>query len=72
MLEREARWLYDWGETWILDEHGWNVLDLGTPVLILNCCEFDQPPPWRSTDWLAVGVQLPTQTNLAVPECEMR
>lgn len=61
LLERDARWLYDWGEGWVLDERGWNVLDPGTPVLILGQYDFDSPPPWRSPDWLATGVELPAE-----------
>lgn len=59
LLERDARWLYDWGEGWVLDERGWNVLDQGTPVLILGRYDFDVQPPWRSLEWLAAGVDLP-------------
>lgn len=64
LLERDARWLYDWGEGWVLDERGWNVLDPGTPVLILGRYNFDEPPPWRSLDWLATGVELPEESPL--------
>ncbi len=61
LLERDARWLYGWGEGWVLDERGWNVLDPGTPVLILGRYDFSAPPPWRSLIWLAQGVELPEQ-----------
>ena len=59
LLERDARWLYDWGETWTLDERGWAVLDPGTPVLIAGCYNFTRPPPWRSQGWLSSGIALP-------------
>lgn len=45
----------------MLDERGWNVLDPGTPVLILGRYDFEAPPPWRSLDWLAEGVDLPEE-----------
>ena len=45
LLESDARWLYGWGEGWVLDERGWNVLDPGTPVLILGHYDFRAPPP---------------------------
>ncbi len=61
LLERDARWIYDWGAGWVLDERGWNVLDPGTPVLILGQYDFDAPPPWRSLEWLATGVELPEE-----------
>jgi hypothetical protein len=59
LLERDARWLYDWGEGWVLDERRWNVVDPGTPVLILGEYDFGAPPPWLSLEWLARGVELP-------------
>lgn len=58
LLERDARWLYDWGEGWVLDERGWTVLVPGTPVLILGSYDFGAPPPWRSLEWLARGVDV--------------
>jgi lipoprotein-anchoring transpeptidase ErfK/SrfK len=61
LLERDARWLYDWGEGWVLDEQRWNVLQPGTPVLILGEYDFDAPPPWLAPDWLASGVELPAE-----------
>ncbi len=47
LLERDARWVYEWGEGWTLDETGREVLEKGTPVLILGEYEFGAPPPWR-------------------------
>lgn len=61
LLERDARWLYEWGEGWLLDERGWQVLAPGTPVLILGRYDFGAPPPWRSPDWLAQGVEVPEE-----------
>ena len=61
LLERDARWLYGWGEGWVLDERGWNVLVPGTPVLILGRYDFGAPPPWRSLGWLSQGAALPEQ-----------
>lgn len=68
LLERDARWLYDWGEGWVLDERGWNVLDRGTPVLVLGQYDFDVPPPWRSSDWLARGIKLPEEVPQPPPK----
>jgi hypothetical protein len=28
--------LFEWGESWILDDRGWEVLDPGTPVWIFG------------------------------------
>jgi lipoprotein-anchoring transpeptidase ErfK/SrfK len=59
LLERDAKWLFDWGETWTLDERGWNVLEPGTPVWIVGQYDFSAPPPWQSAQWLAGRVELP-------------
>jgi hypothetical protein len=48
LLERDAKWLYDWGEEWKLDEKGWTVLNLGTTVWILGQYDFGSPPAWLS------------------------
>lgn len=50
LLERDARWIYQWGEGWTLDERGWDVLETGTPVWILGEYDYDSPPPWRDPD----------------------
>ena len=46
LLERDAKWLFGWGEVWSLDEQGREVLEPGTPVLILGQYDFAAPPPW--------------------------
>ena len=69
LLERDAKWLFDWGETWTLDDRGWNVLEPGTPVLIVGCYDFSSPPPWRSTGWLSSGIVLPGNPRANVVSC---
>lgn len=59
LLERDAQWLYEWGQSWSLDSSETRLLTPGTPVLIVGSYEFDAPPPWRSLTWLASTVQLP-------------
>lgn len=66
MLERDARWLYDWGEGWKLDRAKQTVVGDGTPVLVLGSYAFGTPPPWRSLEWLAQGVVLPE--DMPVPD----
>jgi hypothetical protein len=67
LLEDDARWLFDWGRGWTLDEKGWQVLQLGTPVMILGHYDFQSPPPWLSHEWLARGVQLPAELVASGP-----
>jgi hypothetical protein len=59
LLERDARWLFDWGETWRLDPTATHVLIPGTPVFIVGRYDFDAAAPWRSLAWLATTVELP-------------
>lgn len=69
LLERDARWLFDWGQEWRLDDRGWTVLEQGTPVLILNCYNFDQSPPWRSPAWLERSIALPASPDTSSRSC---
>ena len=59
LLERDAKWLYEWGEGRTADRRNRKVVGSGTPVLIVGQYRFDSLPPWRSLDWLAVGAVLP-------------
>ena len=58
LLQRDAKWLYGWGEGTTLDERRRAVAP-GTPVLIVGKHDFGAPPPWLSLEWLARGVELP-------------
>jgi hypothetical protein len=59
LLERDARWLYEWGEPWVLDASRTRALARGTPVFILGRYDFAAAPPWRSVTWLSTTVELP-------------
>jgi hypothetical protein len=69
LLERDAQWLFDWGDTWVLDATGTRVLQRGTPILIIGEYDFNAPPPWRSPNWLSQRVELPSAalTDVAKP-----
>ena len=66
LLQRDAEWLYGWGEQWKLDPTGRSVLQTGTPVLIQGTFEPKQMP-WLSVEWLAAGIQLPDSAPFAPP-----
>jgi hypothetical protein len=59
LLERDARWIYEWGEGWTLDAREITVIEPGTPLLIVGQFAFGEPSPWRSLDHLARGIALP-------------
>jgi hypothetical protein len=51
LLERDAMWLYAWGEQWRVAPNGRDVLQQGTPVVIFGEYGHDKPGPWTSLDW---------------------
>jgi hypothetical protein len=60
LLERDAIWLYGWGEQWKLSPNGRDVLQTGTPVIVVGDYGHDKPAPWGSLDWWkALPVSLP-------------
>lgn len=59
LLERDARWVFDWGESWSLSRDGRRVLESGTPLWIVGRYDFGSPAPWRSPGWLVTPVELP-------------
>jgi len=49
LLEDDAKWLYDWADTWRIDPADRrHVLRHGTPVVVLDAYDFDGPRPWRA------------------------
>ena len=59
LLERDAKWLYEWGDEWTLGLRGWTIEDPGTPVLIVGEYEHSKPAPWRTARRLEAGGRLP-------------
>lgn len=58
LLERDAIWIYRWGEGWTLDAAR-EVVEPGTTLLIAGQYAFGAPPPWPSVAYLAYGIDLP-------------
>ncbi|HKQ18744.1 MAG TPA: L,D-transpeptidase, partial [Candidatus Eisenbacteria bacterium] len=63
LLERDAQWIYHWGESWQLDRQGRKVLARGTPVLVLEAFDFGSAPPWRSPLALRSKIELPSSPH---------
>jgi lipoprotein-anchoring transpeptidase ErfK/SrfK len=57
LLERDAMWLYDWGDGWALGADG-RAASKGTTLIVVGNA-FEAPTPWRSPAFLARGVALP-------------
>ena len=51
LLERDAQWLYGWGEQWRISANGREVLQPGSTVVILGDYGHGNPAPWTSLDW---------------------
>lgn len=46
LFEDDARWIYAWVDSWVLDAAGRTVMAHGTPVLVFGDFAYDQPSPW--------------------------
>lgn len=46
LQERDAKYLYDWAEQWVLIDDQ-NIRFKGTPVVVFGSYDFDAPKPWN-------------------------
>lgn len=60
MLQRDAMWLYGWGEGWKLSADRRSVEVPGTPVLVIGAFGHGKTPPWTSLETLATLIELPS------------
>ena len=51
LLTRDAMWIYDWGEQWVLTSDGRSVVTPGTPVVVQGEVDFKNATPWTSPAW---------------------
>ena len=58
LLERDAVWLFNWGDEWSLDRNG-DLDRSGTPVLIIGRYDFDRPAPWLDVTAIRTPIALP-------------
>ncbi len=52
MLGRDAQWMYDWGDSWKLEQRGQRIAKQGTPVLILGTYDHAADKPWLAAETL--------------------
>jgi hypothetical protein len=69
LLESDAMWLFDWGESRHLAPDGVRVKEPGTPVFIVGAYEFGAPPPWQSVAWWSRTVRLPPSLPASNTNC---
>jgi lipoprotein-anchoring transpeptidase ErfK/SrfK len=48
LFEKDAMWLYNWGEQWILSPDGRERLAHGTPVIVFGNYDFKARAPWKN------------------------
>ena len=64
LLEVDAKWVFHWGEGWTLGAGGpQDIIQNGTPVLIIGNYDFKQRQPWLKPGWWAAGVTLPESSD---------
>ena len=51
LLTRDAMWLYEWGEQWVLSPDGRTIVLPGTVVVVQGLVDFSNPSPWTTLDW---------------------
>ena len=59
MLQRDAQWLYGWGDQWTLSADRRSVERPGTPVLVIGAFAHGRPGPWTALPALAAPIDLP-------------
>lgn len=58
----DAKFIYDWAEQWKLHENGRDLLQNGTPFMVIGDYDFDGPAPWLDL------VNDPEANNLNIEE----
>jgi len=56
LLPLDARWLYRWGEGWLLDPGTRETMRTGTLVVLVGIYNFTVPQPWLRPKWWAEGI----------------
>ncbi len=59
LLERDAQWVYDWGEQWTFGADRRNIVTPGTPVVVLGTFDYRRPAPWLALEWWRAPIELP-------------
>jgi hypothetical protein len=49
-LEEDAKWMYDWGDQWVLNKGGATVRAKGNPVIVYGDYPWGQRRPWKKAN----------------------
>ena len=63
LLRRDAIWLFDWGEEWELSGNGREILEFGTPVLVIGGYDFERSKPWLDAAGWRNRITLPSASR---------
>jgi hypothetical protein len=60
LLEEDARWIFEFADSWTLSDDRRSILIYGTPVIVFGDYAYDAPPPWKQlpADPTAASVDL--------------
>ena len=47
LYKKDAKWIYNWADQWIVTADEESIVVYGTPVIIFDEYDFDSPKPWR-------------------------
>lgn len=72
LLEDDAKYLYNWGETWVLNKGGASVRANGTPVIVYGDYEWGGKKPWKNLiqDSKANDISVEEFTKIIEPHLE--
>jgi len=48
LLRDDAKWMYNYGEQWILNKGGATIRAKGTPVIVFGDFDWDGKKPWKN------------------------
>ena len=66
LFEADAKWVFHWGEGWTLGSGPQDIVQHGTPVLVIGNYDFTKRQPWLKPAWWAAGVSLPDSETESV------
>jgi hypothetical protein len=67
LLQRDAQWVYGWGDQWALSADQREVVTPGTPVAILGTYDFRRPAPWLTLESWTAPIALPDDPGQPPP-----
>lgn len=64
LYEKDAQWIYNWADQWIVTADEESIRAYGTPVIIFDEYDFDDEKPWRES------VNNPHEVKISIGDVE--